>query len=114
VLTSARAFSRRRSGTRRTSWLAALRRRCRGKACHARCVELALKKELHHLYISSDGSLQTAHAAVFIAVCIASISNARACYNFENFKKPGTIQFNSLDTSANFSTSIELGKRFMP
>ena len=87
---------------------------CAGVVRAIEIVELALKKELCHSYITSDGSLQTAHAAVFIAVCIASISNARACYSFKNFKKPGTIQFNSLDTSANFSTSIELGKRFMP
>ena len=51
-LTSARAFSRSRRGTLRTSWLATLLRRCRGRVCHARCVEIELQVDLwataHH------------------------------------------------------------------
>lgn len=56
--TSALALSRNRRGTLRTSWLAALRRKCRGSCCQARCEAFAL--------------------AFFIATCMALISYARA------------------------------------
>ena len=50
-LTSARAFSRSLRGTLRTSWLAALLRRWRGRVCHARCVEVELQVGCELRYI---------------------------------------------------------------
>lgn len=52
------------------------------------------------------------HWAVFIAVCIASISNARACSEIVILCSPCISS--DPNTSANFSTSMAPGNRFMP
>lgn len=108
-LTSARAFSRSRRGTLRTSWLAALLRRCRGRVCHARCVEIELQVDLWTVYRNSrlmnvPGGLHSCmHCIDFECACLPP----RWIFNYSYVIK-------HLPTSTNFSISMALGIPAIP